>query len=257
MVGFLRGCFGGIIALVFSTLFGIAIGRQFGWFPGILAGFMMIAGLGVVVGKLINSKKKITTADCIIPLVMSLISAIVFMPIGLVSGNLFSAATCITAGAFLCVSMWLNKNGRLAEWALIMPMLTFIYEMLPIDLPTDLDNVLGLAGSFASMKMGYMKSLATQSAKSFAGALFSADNQQQGIPSGANDPECTIEDATPSESPPSSFEQSEDNMIIANAKNHLKQRVTDRASQTINRLTDKMVDGFADEIDAFIDEDIK
>ena len=255
MVGLLRGCLGGIVALVFSILSGIAIGRGLGWFAGILAGFVILVALGIVVGKLMNSEKGITTADCIIPLVISLISGIVFMPIGLISGNLFSGATCIISGALLCFCLWLRKKGCMAEWSLIMPTLTFIYEILPIDLPTDLDNIIGLAASSGSAYFGYIKSAAAQGIKS----LLKDEKESQllaedGVPTtNLKQPECKIEDAEVCETPLPDLENERIDTLIVDAKEYLKQRIGDCAGQTISHLTDKVVDGVADQIDAFID----
>ena len=38
-------------------------------------------------------------------------------------------------------------NGHIGWGYLVLPFLTFAYEILPIELPTDLDNILALSGT--------------------------------------------------------------------------------------------------------------
>jgi hypothetical protein len=110
-----------------------------------------------------NSDKEVTMFDCVIPIGIALISGVVFMPIGLLNADLFSGASCIISGAILSICLWLHKKGKMREWALIMPTLTFIYEILPIDLPTSLDNIIGLGGSAMSAYLGYISGIAIPS----------------------------------------------------------------------------------------------
>jgi hypothetical protein len=80
----------------------------------------------------------------------------------LFAGSVFSAATCIFSGVLLSVGMLLYKKGRMAGWALILPSLTFVYEMLPIELPTDLDNIFALGGSCFTMWWGRITTVALE-----------------------------------------------------------------------------------------------
>jgi hypothetical protein len=50
------------------------------------------------------------------------------------------------------------KTGTIQSsgW-LILPFLTFLYEILPIDLPTDLDNILGLSATTTIEVIAFFK----------------------------------------------------------------------------------------------------
>ena len=103
---------------------------------------------------IVNNSKTLTIVDCVLPIVISLIAAFMFSPIALISGNLFSIGTCIFSGVLLSVGLVLYKLDKLQGTFLILPMLTFAYELLPIDLPTDLDNILGLSVSTLNLVTG-------------------------------------------------------------------------------------------------------
>lgn len=156
-VGILRGCLIMVLAPIFSILTGIVIGKAHGLWYGCLAGFSMFVGWGIVAALLINKGGKLTIADCIIPTILAIISGILFAPIQLFAGSVFSAATCIFAGILMTTALLLYKNGRMNGWALIIPALTFVYELLPIELPTDLDNIFALGGASMSLWIGYIK----------------------------------------------------------------------------------------------------
>lgn len=160
MVGVLRGCLFAVISPIFAIILGIAIGKDHGFWYGLLAGFGAMTIAGIIAAILMNSGGKLTIADCVIPTILSVISGIVFAPLQLFEGSPFSAATCIFSGVLLSVGMWLHKRGRLSGPALIFPSLTFVYELLPIELPTDLDNIFALGGSCFSLYWGRIKLIA-------------------------------------------------------------------------------------------------
>jgi hypothetical protein len=162
MVGALRGCLVMVLSPVFSIVLGIAIGKEHGFWYGCLGGLVVLVLSGMIAAKLANSGGKLTVADCIIPTILSIISGIVFAPVQLFAGSVFSAATCIFSGVLLSAGMLLYKKWRMAGWALILPSLTFVYEMLPIELPTDLDNIFALGGSCFTMWWGRIKTVALE-----------------------------------------------------------------------------------------------
>lgn len=157
MVGILRGVLLFVVSPVFSVLLGIAVGRGHGLWYGVLGGFVAFFVLVAIAAKLANSGGKLTAVDCLIPLVLSIISGVVFAPVQLLVGSVFSVATCIFSGVLMSLGLFLYKAGKLKGWALILPALTFIYEMLPIELPTDLDNIFALGGSATMLYWGYVK----------------------------------------------------------------------------------------------------
>lgn len=142
----MRSCCSMFFVPIFSLVGGIATGQHCGVWTGIFSGMIMLVLFFWIAAKLINSTYEgLTITDCLLPIIISIVSGIVFFPISIFAGNLFSPATCIISGALLTVALFGYRSGKIdsAGW-LILPCLTFIYEILPIDLPTDLDNFLGL-----------------------------------------------------------------------------------------------------------------
>lgn len=157
LVGILRGCLILVLSPLFSIALGIVIGKIHGVWYGVLGGLGMLSLFGLISVKVMNAGGRLTTADCIIPLILSVISGIIFAPVHLISASVFSTATCIGSGILLMAAMFLYKSGRMNKWGLIIPACTFIYELLPIELPTDLDNFLALGGAGVSMWLGRLK----------------------------------------------------------------------------------------------------
>jgi len=139
-VGCLRGA---VLALPMLVVLPGAVWYEFSFLWGLLS---FVAGIIVLV-IIMNSAKNLTVADVALPLILSIISAIIFFPVGLLAGNLFSIVTCILAGLMLSVGLGLYKAGRIYSWCLVIPTICFIYEILPIDLPTDIDNIIGLGAN--------------------------------------------------------------------------------------------------------------
>lgn len=73
---------------------------------------------------------------CIAPIIISIVLGIIFWPFRAVEGDTFSPFMCILSGIMLAYGLTLSRNGRLKDnrWLVIM-VLTFIYECLPINLP--------------------------------------------------------------------------------------------------------------------------
>ena len=152
-IGCLRATMSMIIALMFTVAIGIAAYKSFG-------GWQMIVGIIISLCSLIvsipiaNSNKPISVFDCTLPFVISIIAAIVFWPVSLFAGSVFSFATCIGAGIFLSMGLFLYRGGKISGAFLIIPALTFVYEVLPIELPTDIDNFLALGVNTLNCVMG-------------------------------------------------------------------------------------------------------
>jgi hypothetical protein len=98
-------------------------------------------------GYALATAKRVTLLDCVLPLAISVMAGVVFAPVSLFAGNLFSIGTCIGSGVFLSLSLFLHKGNQISGWYVVFPAVTFCYEILPIDLPTDIDNVIALGGS--------------------------------------------------------------------------------------------------------------
>lgn len=165
----IRGCSFFFLIPVLSLAAGIVVGQRYGVILGIVSGLLMFGFSFWGAGKLVDrSSSGLTSVDCFLPMAISLISGIVFLPVGLVAGNLFSPATCIFSGILLTVGLWGYKVGKIqsAGW-LVLPLLTFLYEILPIDLPTDLDNLLGLSAATVTEVLAFFSNNQTYDSLSY------------------------------------------------------------------------------------------
>jgi hypothetical protein len=162
-VGCLRAVLAASISFGITMSIGIAVYKSFGIWQTVVAVIASLCICAIIVWRIANSAKRLTVFDCAIPLFISIIAGVIFAPISLFTASIFSSFTCIGAGIFLSLGLFLYRKGELSGYFLILPTLTFIYEILPIELPTDLDNLLALgadsanfilAGIFRKIKMG-------------------------------------------------------------------------------------------------------
>lgn len=143
----IRGCGSKIVIAITTGAMFCILNSKFGWAYAVLG----CVGFGFAVNYLLDLYIKktndgLTVLYCFAPLFVSIFCGIVFMPIELLAGNLFSVGTCIYAGVLLSIGLLCYRSGRVASpYWLVMPALTFFYEILPIDLPTPIDNLLSLS----------------------------------------------------------------------------------------------------------------
>ena len=138
---------------------GIWVGYNHGWGWGVLWG---IVGLGALIAYAVKigvsgKESEVTAMDCVLPFFVSIVCGITFAPVHLFAANFFSAFTCIGAGALFSVALIMFRFGKLETWALYLLMATFLYEALPINLPTDLDDFLCFGGSGVGLVVGRVK----------------------------------------------------------------------------------------------------
>ncbi len=153
----IRSCSTLCFVPVVAVCLGILIGQHYGALVGILGGIASLFIVGKILASLIDvSTKELTIIDCLMPSIVATICGIIFFPISLFSGSLFSIGTCIFAGILFTLSLFMYRTGKIGSGYLILPCLTFLYEILPIELPTDLDNFLSLGGSFVSTVKSYV-----------------------------------------------------------------------------------------------------
>lgn len=146
MAGCLRGAIGFSASVMIAVTSGIGIGINYGTGTGILAGLVILLALVAVSVHLMNNAKNITVLDCILPIPIGAVSAFLFAPISLAEASVFSALTCMGASLLLTIMLFLYKSKRIYVGWLVIPFIVFIYELLPIELPTDLDNLLCMGG---------------------------------------------------------------------------------------------------------------
>ena len=158
-MGIVRGVSLFVCSPSLALAFGIFVGYNHGWGWGVIWGLVALIMLVVYAIKMGTSLSfgEVTVWDCILPVVVSIICGITFAPVHLFAANFFSAFTCIGAGIFFSIALIMYRVGALESWALYLAMATFLYEALPINLPTDLDDFLCFGGSGAGLILGRIK----------------------------------------------------------------------------------------------------
>ncbi len=138
---------------------GIWVGYNHGWGWGVFWGFVGLIVLVVQAIKMGTSMTncEVTAWDCILPVIVSIVCGITFAPVHFFAANFFSVFTCIGSGIFFSIALIMFRVGALEPWALYLSMATFLYEALPINLPTDLDDFLCFGGTGVSLIVGRIK----------------------------------------------------------------------------------------------------
>ena len=146
----LRSCSSIILVPIIAICSGIIIGKEYGTAVGILGGIVCSSIFFKFYHRFIATQiNGLTVLDCLIPFLVSLVSGVIFAPVSLFSASVFSIATCIYSGVLLSATLFLYKAQKVSAGYLVFPFLVFMYEILPIELPTDIDNILALSGNTA------------------------------------------------------------------------------------------------------------
>ena len=145
----------GVCLFVASPAVAIAVGVWLGsgiW-SGILWGILgFIAALcGAVALGTSENRGTVTALDCVLPIIISIFCGIIFAPVHLFAANFFSSVTCIGSGLLFSLALIMFRSNRLDETPLWIVGMVFLYEILPINLPTDLDDVLCLGGQATTL----------------------------------------------------------------------------------------------------------
>lgn len=147
MAGCLRGIMGFAAGCILSVAGGIGTGIQYGVGLGILTGIVLFVVFACLTVYLVNNAKQVTVLDCFLPIPVGLMSAVLFAPISLAGMSIFSSVTCLSASLFLTIMLFMHRAGKINGGWLILPFLVFLYELLPIEFPTDIDNLLAFGGN--------------------------------------------------------------------------------------------------------------
>ena len=158
-MGLVRGICLFVCSPSLAIVFGIWVGYNHGWGWGVLWGLIGLIVLVVQAIKMGTSLSfgEVTVWDCILPIIISIVCGITFAPVHLFAANFFSAFTCIGSGIFFSIALIMFRVGALEPWALYLAMASFLYEALPINLPTDLDDFLCFGGTGISLIVGRIK----------------------------------------------------------------------------------------------------
>ena len=158
-VAWLRGALIGSFWLLAACGAGVAVGLSTGRFLwGFVTGliFVLVGIFAAAVFARRRIDKPLTRLDCGLPIAASILSGILFFPIQFAEGSYFSTGTCIGAGILLSAALNLYRQGKTRRGFVLLPLAVFFYEILPIELPTDLDNIFSLGGSLATVFWAYL-----------------------------------------------------------------------------------------------------
>ncbi len=152
VAGCLRGILLTCLNIVLSTILTVfIIINSNNIFNGIFFGFLFFIVFLIASFFIVNKTKNITVADCIFPLLIGTISAVVFAPVSFFNFSFFSIVTCLSASLFLTITLIMYKTDKMSGSWLILPFFVFLYEILPIEFPTDIDNILCFGGNITNL----------------------------------------------------------------------------------------------------------
>jgi hypothetical protein len=147
---FLTGCFS---MMVIPVVF-IAGCILFGWKIGLVAAlgaFVLLVGL---IFYFLITAKGISWLDICLPVPVAIFFSILWFPIQFFlefGTNLFSIPACIGSAILLSMSLFWVKEKHMPRAWLAIPLASFIYEILPVDIPGPVDEYVAFGGSLVSI----------------------------------------------------------------------------------------------------------
>jgi hypothetical protein len=132
----------GPLALVLGILFWAV--RD--WRAGVIAACCTFAACLVAATLLVFFRPRFTLFDVFLPVGFSVIWSVFLIPFSF-GADLFTAPAAIGSGLILSLCLWkvYHDGGQNRKW-LILPILVYLYEMLPINLPGPFDDYFALSG---------------------------------------------------------------------------------------------------------------
>jgi hypothetical protein len=137
------------VAAPLSIAAGLAFWAAQNWRAGLIACCATFAACLVTATLLAFFTRRFTLIDVFLPLIFSILWSLVLMPFSL-GADLFTAPAAIGSGMLLTWCLWRvhHENGEGKNW-LIFPILVYVYEMLPINIPGPFDDYFALTGDLA------------------------------------------------------------------------------------------------------------
>ncbi len=138
----------------FLTLPAGLLGFAAGWIikdfkTGLIAGAVCFSVLALAAAANILLTKTYTWADAALPVAFSLVWSLILIPFSF-GTSLFSAPAFIGSAVLLSFCMSFVSRRELNRAWLITPLIIFLYEMLPVNIPGPFDDIFALTGSAGS-----------------------------------------------------------------------------------------------------------
>jgi hypothetical protein len=139
-----------LVAAPVSIALGIAVWAGANWKAGLIACCCTFAAGLILATLMAFFTRRFTLFDVFLPVIFSVLWSLVLVPFSLGS-DLFTAPAAIGSGLLLTLCLWkaYHEEGKSRRW-LIFPILVYIYEMLPINLPGPFDDYFALTGDVVS-----------------------------------------------------------------------------------------------------------
>jgi hypothetical protein len=138
-----------VVSVPVSLALGIAVWVGANWKAGVIASCSAFAICLVIATLMAFFTRRFTLFDVFLPVIFSAVWSLILMPFSL-GADLFTAPAAIGSGLLLTMCLWkaYHEPGESRRW-LIFPILVYIYEMLPINLPGPFDDYFALTGDVA------------------------------------------------------------------------------------------------------------
>jgi hypothetical protein len=139
-----------VLAIPLSAVMLVAFWAARNWRTGLIAGCVTFAICLVVATLMIFTVKKLSLFDVFLPLLFSVVWSAILIPFSL-GAEVFTAPSAIGAGFILTFCLWkVYHNRELSKNWLIFPIIVFLYEMLPINIPGPFDDYFCFGGDVVS-----------------------------------------------------------------------------------------------------------
>jgi hypothetical protein len=94
--------------------------------------------------------RKLSLVDVFLPLIFSVVWTVLLIPLSL-GTEVFTAPAAIGSGFLLTLCLWrYYNNNQIGKYWLIFPVIVYMYEMLPVNIPGPFDDYFSFGGDVAS-----------------------------------------------------------------------------------------------------------
>ncbi len=130
------------LAILFAIIFAVGVN----WKAGVIAGCATLALCLIGATLMLFFLKTFSAVDVFLPLVFSVVWSLALIPLSF-GADLFSAPTAIGSGFVMTLCLWrVRQNGGEGRKWLIFPIIVYIYEMLPVNIPGPFDDLFAFGG---------------------------------------------------------------------------------------------------------------
>jgi hypothetical protein len=135
-----------IVAVPLSIFMAVIAGLSLNWKAGAIAGSSTMAICMVIATLMLFFLKTFSLVDVFLPLLFSVVWSVILIPFSF-GEAIFSAPAAIGSGFILTLCLWrVHQNGGAGKSWLIFPIIVYMYEMLPVNIPGPFDDYFAFGG---------------------------------------------------------------------------------------------------------------